>query len=518
MAKAGAVCVVQGYASRLFVERGVLVVRDGIGRAPRERVFGRATHGLTRLVLLGSSGTLSLAALTWLADVGIAFVHLALDGRVLATSAGLGLDDPRLRRAQALAWGTPTGLGIARDLLRQKLDGQARVARELPDGEAVAATIQKLSTVLGDAASVEALMVVEAAAAASYWAAWADIPIPWVRADAIKVPGHWRTVGGRASPLTGNPRLAVTPGQAIRNLLLAIAQAEARLACLAVGLDPGLGVLHADLRARDSLVLDVLEAARADVDAYVLELLRRQVFRASDFHETRKGVCRVLPPLSHRLAGTAPIWRHRLGPVVERVARQFAAGPDSRVDRLPTKLTEANRSAGRAATRRRSSTLARQSVRLRLAVCRECGSELADAGRRYCDACLPTATAGQMVAFLGAARTAKAEQRAAGHDPSHGGAAAGRRGQTQRAHARTRAQWNREHEAQPSEVFRRDVLPGLARVSLRRLAEATGLSVGYCARIKRGEAIPHPMWWDLAAAVPGAPASYSPETQGAEGQ
>ncbi|MBA3687630.1 MAG: CRISPR-associated endonuclease Cas1 [Chloroflexi bacterium] len=190
-------------------------------------------------------------------------------------------------------------------------------------------------------------MIVEAAAANGYWSAWASVPMPWTRADASNAPEHWRTVGRRRSPLTGNARLAATPAHALLNYLYAILEAEARLACLAAGLDPGLGVLHADQKSRDSLTLNVMEAIRPDVDAYILELLRRSVFRADDFYETRQGVCRVLPPLTHRLAETAPHWARLLAPIVERVAQAFADGPGSRVGQLPTMLTQANRSAGR---------------------------------------------------------------------------------------------------------------------------------------------------------------------------
>lgn len=44
-----------------------------------------------------------------------------------------------------------------------------------------------------------------------------------------------------------------------------------------------MGVLHADLPARDSLALDLMEPVRPDVDAYVLDLLSVRVFRASYF-------------------------------------------------------------------------------------------------------------------------------------------------------------------------------------------------------------------------------------------
>ena len=57
-------------------------------------------------------------------------------------------------------------------------------------------------------------------------------------------------------------------------------EAEARIALLAIGLDPGIGVLHADLEARDSLTLDLMEAVRPRVDAHVLGLLRTRTAAA----------------------------------------------------------------------------------------------------------------------------------------------------------------------------------------------------------------------------------------------
>ena len=55
--------------------------------------------------------------------------------------------------------------------------------------------------------------------------------------------------GARVSPLTGSPRLAATPPNAILNYLYALLESEARLAAAALGLDPGLGVLHVDTSA-----------------------------------------------------------------------------------------------------------------------------------------------------------------------------------------------------------------------------------------------------------------------------
>jgi hypothetical protein len=103
--------------------------------------------------------------------------------------------------------------------------------------------------------------------------------VDFLRADLLNVPDHWRTFGKRASPLTGNPRLAANPPNSILNYLYAILEAECRIACLAVGLDPGLGVLYADQRNRDSMALDLMvgvESGRARGDCRVR---RRPPFR-----------------------------------------------------------------------------------------------------------------------------------------------------------------------------------------------------------------------------------------------
>ena len=47
---------------------------------------------------------------------------------------------------------------------------------------------------------------------------------------------------------------------------------------------------------------------------------------------------------------------------------------------------------------------------------------------------------------------------------------------------------------QPEE-FTRMILPGLAAVSVRAMAAATGLSHPYCSMIKRGIYVPHPRHW-----------------------
>jgi len=99
-------------------------------------------------------------------------------------------------------------------------------------------------------------------------------------------------IGTRRSPLSGSPRLAVNPPNAILNYLYAVLESEARLAAAALGLDPGLGVLHKDTPNRDSLACDLMEPVRPQVDAFLLDWISRGPLRREWFFEQRDGNCR----------------------------------------------------------------------------------------------------------------------------------------------------------------------------------------------------------------------------------
>jgi CRISPR/Cas system-associated endonuclease Cas1 len=121
---AGGVCVVGGYGVQVRICNRALIVSDGIGRFRRERQFAKALADIKRLIILSHEGAVTLEALRWLNDAGIAFLQIDRDGEVIAASANYGLNDPRLRRALALAPTNSVGLEIARYLISAKLAGQ----------------------------------------------------------------------------------------------------------------------------------------------------------------------------------------------------------------------------------------------------------------------------------------------------------------------------------------------------------------------------------------------------------
>lgn len=486
----GSVAVVDGYGIRVTVRHGRLLVSDGIGCDRRERTFSRVGSGLSRLVLIGHAGYVTLEALRWLNDVGAALIQLDRNGELVTTSARVGLDDPRLRRLQHRAADTSVGVEIARGIMRAKLAGQAAVLSQLEYADA-REVIEWARRDLETAASLEQIRTAESQGALAYWRAVAQLPLRFGKADARHVPEHWLTVGTRGSPLSGSPRLAITPAHALANYLYALLEAEARLACLACGLDPGLGIVHADQKARDSLALDLIEAVRPMVDAYLLELTRERTFRARDFHETRQGSCRLLAPLTHTLAKTIPTWRAHIAPVAEAVARMLRGSPGSRSSRSLTPLTEANRRAAHPRLGNRKRRGLEPPAPALPATCRACGAELSADSRRFCDECLPKE---RTAAFKAAGPATLARLAAQGRDPSHGGQAGRKRGSRVSEQLRASRSWD-GGSPDPDE-FRREILPLIREVPLSRLVEATGLSLRYCSLIRRGERVPHPRHWD----------------------
>jgi hypothetical protein len=109
--------------------------------------------------------------------------------------------------------------------------------------------------------------------------------------------------------------------------------------------------------------------------------------------------------------------------------------------------------------------------------------------------------------------------KAEGLDLTHGGKAAERRGAAIAERKRQAADWEQANPgpADP-ELFKREILPLTQGVPLRRLLEATGLSLRYCSLIRRGERVPHPRHWEALRTwrekYPGEPLSAPPASYG----
>jgi CRISPR-associated protein Cas1 len=506
--------VVDGYGIALRVHCGKLRVEDGIGRQRRSLTLDRAGCGLERLVLIGHAGYVTLDALLWLRAIGAALVQIGRDGEVLAHSVPFGYEGHPIRRAQALAVTNGLDLAIARELIASKLDGQRRILVRLG---ADLREFDKLRASLDAADSIERVRVIEANAAALYFPAWRDVRIRFRERDLARIPARWLRCDSRASVLTGAPRAATSPINALRNYLFACLESEARLALLAHGCDPTLGVLHADQRNRDSLSLDAVEPVRADVDAFLLDLLEDREFTARDFGELPNGICRIAAPLTQDLALTLPHWRECLRPIAARLAQTFR---ESLVNKgVPPRMLAAKSGNKRrsvpgperspllatprkAAQPRPYATHAWRAptVETRPAkptACALCGEPVLKRRRRHCEACMQKARREHGLRAIEAARKTLAAQTAAGNDPRRSAVANRARGEAiSEGHRRNRS-WAREHPDQRDEAwFKREIVPKLDAFSLKEIGKATGLSLAACSRIRAGARVPHPRHWE----------------------
>jgi CRISPR-associated endonuclease Cas1 len=482
-----------GFGSSVRVDRGHLILEDGIGADRRQARFPRVGHGLRRLVVIGSDGMVSFAALRWLADQDASFVMLDRDGSVLATTGPVRSSDAKLRRAQSLSLSNGTALRIARELIRRKLSGQEDVARRKLLDSATADTIARYRAELPQSDSISTLRLIESQAARVYWSAWSTLPINFPKNDLPRVPDHWRSFGARVSPLTGSPRLAANPPNAILNYLYCVLESEARLAAAALGLDPGLGVLHVDTPARDSLACDLMEPVRSSVDSYLLDWITRQPLRREWFFEQRDGNCRLMGPFAVRLSETAAIWRRAVAPVAEWVAKQFWSTTHKRTqsDLPPTHLTQTHRREANGISSPKTTMRTSRAENL----CRGCGKSI-NPGREHCAHCAvsPATERLAIASRLG---------RAAAQTPE----ALAKQADSQRRHSRARSSW--DESSQPEwltpELFAQKIQPQLASLSTSLIRSRIGVSRWYASRIRRGYR-PHPRHWQALAQLAGVSA------------
>jgi CRISPR-associated endonuclease Cas1 len=453
------VVTLSGYGINVHVDRGHLTMEDGVGADRRQARFPRVGHGIRRLVLIGSDGMVSLSALRWLADQDVAFCLLDRVGKVLAVTGPVRPSDARLRRAQSLAETSGTGLQIAKELIRQKLLAQERLIRGQFQDSGSAETICKQRHALAKADSKEEIRRCEAHAALAYWGEWHQLSVMFPQADSRLVPDHWRAFGSRLSPLTRSPRLAVNPPNAALNYLYSILEVEARLAISELGLDPGIGFLHSDTRTRDSLACDLMEPVRPQVDAFVLDWLRRESWQKKWFFEEKDGNCRLMSIFTARLSETSKIWRQAVGPFAEWIAHTLwsTKSQPSRAKPPATRLTQ-NR-------------------------------------KREAKGVLASTPIVQMVPrenrFLVPKPISLSKR-----DPL----AQGRRAESQRRQSTALKAWKRSDKPEwlDEETYRQRIQPPLARIAVQTIASALAVSVPYATNIRAGRR-PHPRHWPTLA-------------------
>lgn len=358
----------------------------------------------------------------------------------------------------------------------------------------------------------------EGTAAAAYWPLWVGLPLHFARRH--QVPEHWQTFGGRHSPLSRKPLKAATPGNAILNYLYAVAVGEMTIALTAAGLDPGIGILHADRERRASLAYDAIEVVRPYVDGWLLAWLATAHFSKRDFHEEADGAVRLTRPLTSHLAMSAAIWRPPAQAVAGWLVR--ALGGLDRQRRPPAPLPALP------APRRTWQGLELPVDR----ACHECGKMLPPKRPKFCsDAC---SIAFHVAATTVTELTALPVFNSAGVslDDPRASDRGGRRKNSQNLALRRSwdAQFSSNEPTRPRtrntltrasgsavdqlrEWFRTAIAPRMPTCPVAEIRRATGLSKHYAIMIRQGY-IPHPRHYPMLAELVGTKMPASDDDRG----
>ena len=148
--------------------------------------------------------------------------------------------------------------------------------------------------------------------------------------------------------------------------------------------------------------------------------------------------------------------------------------------------------------------------RLPLPVCIVCGAKLpdpedrAEPRRRHCDRCLAERRNEVGRTLPAASRDAAARfVNLAGERPAHTADARKARARANSKHRQEQRDFEttQQHDYHDTEWYRRDVLPGLAGVTLTAIAKATAVSTSSASKWRAGRRVPHARHFAALAAL-----------------
>jgi CRISPR-associated endonuclease Cas1 len=486
----GRIAIVDGTNITITIKYGMLNIVDGTGTRRRERRWSRP-NAPERIVILGSAGWIAMQVISWCEQTGTNIV--AIDprrGRVRLMTSG-GTPDGRLHAAQANASTTQVGLDLARTLLAAKVRGQAENAVRLGGNSD---TLRALAERINAAETISDAVSYEAAAANAYWPLFQRVVPRFAPAAARKIPAHWCRWDGRDGLGNSNQR-ATTPLAAVLNYTLALATTEVHAAILAMGLSPQLGIVHANGRANDALVSDLIEPLRPHVETHVIDLFEQRTWKLGSFLETPIGEVRLGPAVRHVLARTVDQWRTLAGPWAEHAAAQLAhLIPTNYEPSRPLTGTNRRNAAARVRARQAASAVAANRSPQRRSergsstawTCPDCGNPVNHPHHVRCTNCIS-------------------------NDPRQTPKLRDSRARAISARRQAEAEFTRQHPdlAYDPELWDNTIQPALADMKLTTISQATGVSKSTASSWRAGKTRPHISHWTALGAL----AQLSPARQ-----
>lgn len=306
-----------GHGVSLSIDRGTLLIRDGLTHYPQERAIHRLYRGdpalPPRIIMLDGSGSLSFDVLAWLSEQNIPLVRIDWRGEVVSVIGGAGYAQIRER----VEWQAETRedperrLEFACDLIGAKLRASLKTLNEsIPDSGPRAIAVTRCETAIKQLSgrepqSIEEVRTIEAHAAAAYFQSWTGLPLNWRSRWKHPIPDAWLAIGSPRSSGRGKVptnRNATHPLSAMLNYAYAALRSQVHIEAAAQGYDPRRGIMHHDRQDTQAFVYDLIEPRRPVADAAVLRFVLSTPFTGADFVLRSDGVCRLAPQLARRVA------------------------------------------------------------------------------------------------------------------------------------------------------------------------------------------------------------------------
>ena len=229
---------------------------------------------------------------------GITVYLLNFKGDVLQVLTPKQSRNARLSYLQFKASESDLALAIVTELIRQKTQSQIATLEKHPELESQSHALEILEEglhLLHTVEDINRLRQLEGILATSYFGCFHGVEIKWERTAKKVIPEEWLEISPRNSPISsnGDAKHAVNPYHAALNFALALLKAQVLQAINIAMLEPTVGFLHSYEQNKDSLVFDIMEPFRAQVDHLVLSFFQKTTFRKGDFIQALSGEARM---------------------------------------------------------------------------------------------------------------------------------------------------------------------------------------------------------------------------------
>lgn len=309
--------ILTGQGVSLSIDKGALLVSDGLTHFPQERTIHRFFPGdlslPKRFVVVDGSGDVTLDAIDWLAEQGVTLVRLKWDGYPVSV---IGADGTLFDR-DMVDWQVATRadeaarLAFAVPLIQAKANASLHTLEQVfPPFHSKMRALRVIREAVGELHrkppdTINELLRIEGRIAAIYFNSWRSLEVKWKGLKRHPVPDEWQSFRARTSmreTVTLSNRNATHPVNAMLNYAYGLLESHVRVGVLADGYDPVEGILHSRAtRDRHSFVFDLMEPLRPVADRAIIELVLSETFSARDFVVQSDGVCRLNPELARRV-------------------------------------------------------------------------------------------------------------------------------------------------------------------------------------------------------------------------